>query len=122
MRDKADFGTVFSKLKKILEQYASKLVVVTDTGDNYYLNTAHIMKNKKPLFFGAVNIGKSYVSFHLMPLYVYPELLEDISLELKKRMQGKSCFNSTTVDEKLFKELAKITKEGFARYKAAKYI
>ncbi|MBA3573260.1 MAG: hypothetical protein H0W34_15095 [Pyrinomonadaceae bacterium] len=57
-----------------------------------------------------------------MPVYAFPELLEGISPELKKRMQGKSCFNFTAVEPKLFKELAKLTKAGFARFKAEKFV
>ena len=120
--NKADFETVFSKLRAILEPYASKLVVVTDDPSTYYLDTRHIMKNKKPLFFGAVRKGKAYVSFHLIPVYACPDLLESISPKLNKRMQGKSCFNFTQVDEKLFKELAKLTKAGFARFNDEKFV
>ena len=40
-----------------------------------------------------------------MPVYVDPGLLDDVSPELRKRMQGKSCFNFTSVDEPLFAEL-----------------
>ena len=35
----------------------------------------------------------------------------------KKRMQGKSCFNFTTVDEVLFAELSQLTAAGFKRFK-----
>jgi hypothetical protein len=51
-----------------------------------------------------------------MPVYVKPELLSGMSPGLKKRMQGKSCFNFTTVDEPLFKELKALTKAGFVSY------
>lgn len=122
MKNKIDFEPVFAKLKNILTPYASKLVVVHDTSDNFYLDTAHIMKNKKSLFFGAVRIMKSYVSYHLMPVYCHPELLEQISPELKKHMQGKSCFNFSEIDPKLFKELETLTKKGFARFKAENHI
>jgi hypothetical protein len=44
-----------------------------------------------------------------------------MSPELKKRMQGKSCFNFTTPDEKLFKELAKLTKAGFAKFTSKEF-
>jgi hypothetical protein len=74
------------------------------------------MKKKQRLFFGAVRTGKAYVSFHLMPVYASSDLSKSISPELKKRMQGKSCFNFKTVDEKLFKELAKLTKAGFKNF------
>lgn len=113
---------IFDKLKALLQPYAPKLVIVSDNAKSFYLDTAFIMPNKKPLFFAAARIGKSYVSFYLMPVYVFPELLKGMSPELKKRMQGKSCFNFSSVDEKLFKELAKFTKAGFAKYKQAKYV
>jgi hypothetical protein len=64
-----------------------------------------------------VQLKKNYVSYHLMSVYVFPDLLENISDRLKKRMQGKSCFNFTTVDESLFAELAQLTAAGFARFR-----
>ena len=68
------------------------------------------------LFFGAVKIGKRYVSFHLMPVYVHPELLDGISPELRQRMQGKSCFNFTRPDDALFAELGSLTGAGYNAY------
>jgi hypothetical protein len=50
-----------------------------------------------------------------MPVYAWPDLLEDASPELRKRMQGKSCFNFTTVDEALLAELAELTRRAFRR-------
>src|SRR6266699_5061384 len=116
MADKNNFAPTFQKLKAILEPYASKLIVVHDTDSNYYLDTKHVMKNKHRLFFGAVRLGKAYVSFHLMPVYACVDLLSEISPELKKHMQGKSCFNFKNPDAGLFKELARLTKAGFARF------
>jgi hypothetical protein len=86
------------------------------------VETKHIQKNKKPLWFGAVEIKKNYVSYHLMPIYVNPKLLETVLPGLKKRMQGKSCFNFTSSDAVLFKELAELTEEGFKDYKRQGYI
>jgi pentose-5-phosphate-3-epimerase len=117
-----DFTETFKQLKAIFKPYASKLHVVHDTDTNYYLDTHLVMKNKQRLFFGAVRTGKAYVSFHLMPVYASPELLKTLSPELKKRMQGKSCFNFKTPDEKLFKELAKLTKTGFAKFHDPKFL
>ena len=48
-----------------------------------------------------------------MPIYVQPSLLDDISPALKRRMQGKSCFNFAKVDEPLFAELEALTKRGY---------
>ena len=112
----SDFETVFLRLRSLLSPYAAKMIVVHDTSTNYYLDTAYVMKNKQRVFFAAVRAGKAYVSFHLMPIYMCADLLNGISPELKKHMQGKSCFNFKTVDEKLFKELAKLTKASCARF------
>ena len=122
MPDKKDFDKVFAKLKAIFKPYAKKMVVAQDTSSCYYLDTRHMMKNKKPLCFGAVRLGKNYVSFYLMSVYACPDLLKGMSPELKKRMQGKSCFNFKEADEKLFKELDKLTKAGAARFNDAKFI
>lgn len=116
MKNQQTFAETFARLKAILEPYAAKMVVVHDTNTNYYLDTPYVMKNKQRMFFGAVRLGKAYVSFHLIPVYCCPDLLATISPELMKHMQGKSCFNFKAVDEKLFKELAKLTKTSVARF------
>ena len=113
---KTDPKIVFDQLKPILERYADGMTVVTDSDDNYYLDTTHIQKNKKPLYFGSTKIRKSYVSFYLMPVYQNPELLDGISDELKKRMQGKSCFNFKEVNPELFSELEALTEAGYQSY------
>ena len=117
-----DFQATFERLKAILEPYAGKLSVLNDTATSYSLETNHVMKNKRKLFFGEVRAGKAYVSFHLMPIYGMPELLKDISPELRKRMQGKSCFNFTKVDEGLLEELAKLTKISFEAFSSPKVL
>jgi len=117
-----EFYEIFKLLKNILSKHEKTLVVVADKADNYYLNTAYIMKNKKPMYFGSTVIKKNYVSFYLMPVYENPSLLDGISPELKKRQQGKSCFNFKVVDKALFKELEKITKAGVADFKKKGYL
>jgi hypothetical protein len=116
MTKQTDFTTTFSKLKALLQPYESKLIVVADTEDHYALETPHVMKNKHRVYFAGVKIGKAYVSYHLMPVYALEEVRDEISPELKKRMQGKSCFNFSEPNEKLFKELARLTKVGFKRF------
>jgi hypothetical protein len=111
-----NFAVVFDRLKAVMAPYADRLVIVTDEPDHFYLNTSHVMKNKQPLFFGAVQIKKRYVSYHLMPVYSFPDLLADVDDGLKKRMQGKSCFNFTSVDDATVAAIADLTARGFNRY------
>jgi hypothetical protein len=113
---------VFQELRVILKPYADQLVTTKDDDVELYVDTKHIQKNKKPLFFGAVQIKKNYVSYHLMPVYVQPELLTGVSAELKARMQGKSCFNFAVSDQRLFEELAVLTKSGFDSYRAQGFV
>mgnify|MGYP001340638264 CR=1 FL=1 len=108
MAEKKDFQATFERLKKILYKYEKRLTVVADTPGNYYLDAGFSEKFKRTIFFGAVTIQKNYVSFHLMPVYAFPDLLKGISPTLKKRMQGKSCFNFTTIDDAMLAELAKL--------------
>lgn len=114
-----EFTSVFSTLTAILVPYADSMSVSTDTETEYYLNSCYIQKNKKPLFFAAVQIKKNYVSYHLMPVYVEPALLATASDELKQRMQGKSCFNFTRTEPALFHELTLLTKTGYEHYQQA---
>lgn len=112
-----DLSAVFAELRSIMAPYAAKLDAKRDDATELYLDTRHIQKNKKPLFFGAVQVKRSSVSYHLMPIYLKPELLATLSPGLESRMQGKSCFTFSEVDKSLFKELAALTKAGFASYK-----
>ena len=116
--DRADtFAATFYALKRAFAPYVRHLHANTDTRDRFYLETRSPSYSGKPLFFGAVVSGKAYVSFHLMPLYWDPSLRKKVSPRLKKRMQGKSCFNFTAPDPALFRELAKLTTSGFALYR-----
>ena len=99
-----ELDSVFDALKPVLTGCAKQLAVVSDVPGAYRLDTRRpspFPQHKgHPMFFGAVKTGKSYVSLHLMPLYMCPKLNEGMSPELKKRMQGKSCFNFRKAPEK----------------------
>ena len=112
-----DFAKAFYALKMVFAKYEKHLHINADTREKYYLETRAPSYKGKPLFFGAVIRGRAYVSFHLMPLYWDASLAKGMSTNLKKRMQGKSCFNFLTPDAALFRELGKLTARGFALYK-----
>lgn len=118
----SELPAVFARLKQILLPYERKMIVAQDTRNMYVLNTRHMLKKNYPLMFGGVRLGKNYVSYYLMSVYATPEAAKTMSPELKKRMQGKACFNFKTVDEKLFKELAQLTKAGAKRFGDEKYV
>jgi hypothetical protein len=111
----------FAALKKILEAYARRMIVLVDKPGDYQLGSP-TMKDRigRPLFVAAVQTKKNYVSFHLMPVYACPDLLQEISPALRKRMQGKSCFNFTAIDPAQVHELTELTKNGIEQFKNIK--
>jgi len=122
MKNPEEIDKAFNSIRAILAKYKSSLSVETDKTANYCLKTSKKDEKGRPIFFGAVGIRKNYVSFHLIPVYMFPELLDNISDDLRKRMQGKSCFNFRMVDDGLFKELKALTEKSFKRYKKEKMV
>lgn len=117
--DRKVFQLTFARLKHILQKYEKQLTLKIDKPDYYSLDAGYAEKWKRKVFFGAVAIKKNYVSFYLMPTYTHPELLNGLSPALKKRMQGKSCFNFAAIDNGALRELAALTNKGYQHYKDA---
>ena len=117
----ATFEATFRTLRGILEPYKRELLVQVDKPDAYEL-CSRTKKDRlgRPLFVAAVQVKKTYVSYHLMPVYAAPELLKGMSASLKKRMQGKACFNFTTIEPEQARELAALTKSGISAFKNVK--
>lgn len=112
----SDFSETFATLRGILERHGKRLTVLADKpGDFRVALPDRVDRIGRPLFAAGVQIRKNYVSFHLMPVYADPALLKSISPGLRKRMQGKSCFNFTRIDAAQAGELAALTKAGLAR-------
>jgi hypothetical protein len=121
----SDFSAVFTTLKPILAEKADGLQVKADTPTEYTVLTkspSPFPQHKgEPLYFGSVRLGKAYVSFHLMPLC--PELSAKIPPRLKKKMQGKTCFNFKKEPEAdVMAELRSLTDESFRFWAAKKWL
>jgi hypothetical protein len=119
--DTKEFDEVFSALRSLLTPFEGRLSAKIDKPEYYYLETHGPAYRNRPMFFAAVRAGKLYVGYHLMPIYACPDLKKSMSPELRKRMQGKACLNFKSVDQTLFKELARITEEGFEKFTNLKY-
>jgi hypothetical protein len=114
----AGFDEVFAKLKQVFRRHLDRLSVQSDSATEYTLvgrKPSPFPQHKgHPMFFSSVRLGKAYVSFHLLPLYMNEALTSTISPALRKRMQGKACFNfKITPDADLIAELERLTHEGF---------
>jgi hypothetical protein len=123
-RSITDFQLVYTRFKDMLSKFdGENLHIQAEKPDQYELiGPPTPRSNGREVWFGAARVGKRYVSYHLMPVYACPDLLDRISPELRKRMQGKSCFNFTHVDEKLIKELEELTERGYERFKKEGFI
>src|SRR6476660_5869520 len=97
----ADFETVHERLKTILRRHAEGLLITKDGPAGMALEIPGL-EGKPWGYVAGTRLGKSYVSFYLMPVYASPELAASVPPELQRRKHGKSCFNFTKVDEPLF--------------------
>jgi len=111
----------FVALRGMLAAQSKRLVVLADKPGDYQVASATLKdRTGRPLYIAGVKTGKNYVSYHVMPLYMKPDLLASVSPALKKRMQGKACFNFVTVDREQLKDLATVTKAGIAAFRDIK--
>ncbi len=107
----SDFEQVFATLRRLMLEAAPKAIVAADRAGDLVLHTHELdPKTGKPVWFGAVAIKKSYVAYHLFPLYADPERGRDLSEALGRRRQGKSCFNFKSEEPDLFAELGALTR------------
>jgi hypothetical protein len=103
----ADFQEVEARLRSMFDPYRDRLTVSKEGPGGIHLELPGF-EGKPWGYVGGTRVGKAYVSFYLMGAYD-GGLRSMMSPELRKRMQGKTCFNFTKVDEGLFDELEAIT-------------
>ena len=114
-----DFGPIFERIRALFKAHEDRCVPLVDEPGRYFLGTHEVRaKDGYRTQFGGVEVKKNYVSAHLMPVYTHPDLLDQASPALRKRMQGKSCFNFKALDEPLMAELGELIDRGAARFKA----
>jgi hypothetical protein len=108
----AEFAAVEGRLRAILEPYGDRL----ETGTIYNREILRRPGGRGHDWFAGVVPNKNYVSFYMLPIYTWPQLLDGMSPALRKRKQGASCFNFSAVDEDLMAELAALTERSFQAY------
>jgi len=112
----ADLGPVEARLRAIVDAYRDRLIV----GSVYSLETLTRPGARAHDFFAFVKPGASFVSLYLKPVYTWPDLLDDISPALRKRLQGsRTAFSFAVVDAELLAELEGLVERAFRRYDKA---
>jgi hypothetical protein len=113
-----DLAAVDRRLRQILDPYRDRLAVAQDGPGGLSLHLPGLADQPHGYVAG-VRPGKRYVSYYLMPVYGFPELVLTMSPDLRRRMQGKSCFNFSAIDEGMLAELAVLTARGIEHYREA---
>lgn len=105
------FDEIYARLRAIMIAAAPDMPVTVDEPGNLIVSTPDVdARTGEPGRFGSVTVKKTYVAYHLMPMYTDPALGDSVSEALAKRRQGKTCFNFKKVDEPLFTELAALSR------------
>jgi hypothetical protein len=112
-----DFEAVHDRLRDIILRHRGDLAVTKDGPGGMALEVPGL-EGKPWGYVAGTRMGKSYVSYYLMPVYATPGLMASMSPGLRKRMQGKSCFNFRTVDDDLLAELDELTGKAIPGFRA----
>jgi hypothetical protein len=112
-----NLSAVHDRLRAILAAHTDRLVTTKDGPEGMTLEVPGL-EGKPWGYVAGTRVGKRYVSYYLMPVYASPELNARMTPELRRRMQGKSCFNFTTIDDTLLAELEELTGKGIPGFRA----
>ena len=125
------FRPVFARLRDLLHAHESDFTITHDTPERYGLEApigpatvrawgGTVRTAKIPVAW--VEMRKTCVSYHLMGISGNARLIASLSKPLRARMQGKACFNFTTVEDTLFQELQTVTAESLRGMRNAGFI
>ena len=107
-----DAGELEAELKAILVAYEDVLV-----GEELYgIEVLHRPGSKAHDWFAGVRPGKGSAKLMLLPIKAHPELLEEISPALRKRVSGDALFTLKPGDETLLPELEQVVARAFDAY------
>ncbi|WP_182523767.1 hypothetical protein [Nocardioides dongkuii] len=102
--DADELVATFARLRELLVPFLATCRVKVDEPGSVYLETPA----PEPEMFASIAARKSNVSFHYMPIYRDPALLDGVSPDLRRRMRGKSCFSFRRHDDPAIDELASL--------------
>jgi hypothetical protein len=110
-----DLVALEARLDRVLDPYRTRLEPATI----YNLPTLRRPGAKAHDWFAFVKPASKHVSFFLMPIVTWPDLLDGCSDALLEHRQAKSAFRFSAMDEALFTELETLVAGAFERYLTA---
>jgi hypothetical protein len=101
-----------AELRALLVPYEDVLV-----GEELYgIEVLHRPGSRAHDWFAGVRPGKGTAKLMLLPMKTHPELVEDISPLLRKRLSGDALFTLKSGDEGLLPELEQLVARAFDAY------
>jgi hypothetical protein len=107
-----DLGATEAWLRQLLDPYRQQLV----RGSVYGMETLQRAGARSHDFFVGIKPGKTFVSYHLKPLYANPELMDEASTALRKHLQGRIAFNFSALDDALAADLERLLDRAYRIY------
>ena len=108
----ADLAAIQARLDRILDPYRALLEPATI----YNLPTIRRPGAKAHEWFAFVKPATNHVSFFLMPMVTWPDLLDGCSPALLGAHQAKSAFNFQSADEAVMADLERLVARAYERY------
>jgi hypothetical protein len=103
---------VFDQLRELMLRGAPQMAVAKDEPGHLELKAGwdHPKHPGMRVQFGQVKLGRAYVGYHLMPLYMTTRLDGFLTEPLTRRRHGKTCFNFKSADAGAFEDLETLTR------------
>jgi len=107
-----DLNQIEAELRAILVPYED----VLEAAEIYGIEVLHRPGARAHDWFAGVRPGKGTAKLMLLPIKAHPELVEDISPALRKRLSGDALFTLKAGDEVLLPELEQLVQRSFDAY------
>ena len=107
-----DAEALQAELRALLLPYEDVLVA----GHIYGIDALHRPGARAHDWFAGVRPGKGTAKLMLLPIKVHPELIDDISPALRRRLSGDALFTLKPGDETLLPELERLVRAAFGAY------
>jgi len=113
----SSLSETFESLAGILVPYARMFESEMHPRMGYCLKAKYGERPIRELYFGGVRLHQDHASFHLFLLYSYPDLEDGLSPELRRCLEGKTCFRIELGDGALIEELKALTRTCYERFR-----
>lgn len=118
---------IFNKIVKLMEPFAKGSLKKSGGKDGQVGITSFKQveiagRKLNELYLGGALVQKGFVGFYFFPIYVVPELKEELSPELLKTLKGKTCFHIKKDDPQIYQQITDALQKGYQLYKSKGWI